>query len=906
MNKHIALFRNLLLIFFSAWTLLVLNSCHPKGANGENGREVKLTKGVSEQLATYRKTVLSDISYQVDFDIPLSKAEAIQAKSSIYFNYHDSLENPLQIDFKQTGTAALHKMFINGMQTVPNYQKEHIIIDGGQLKKGANQIDFVFQPSEEALNRRADYLYTLFVPDRARSAMPCFDQPDLKAVFKLTLHIDTSWHAIANGRLEATKVLGSRKTLQFAPSDTLSTYLFAFTAGKFTAATGKIDTMTAKFLYRESDPAKIKTSLKEVYRLSDKAIRFYEDWTGIPYPFHNLGMAAIPNFQFGGMEHPGTILYQSSSLFLDPGPTTSQLNNRSNLLAHELAHMWFGDLVTMRWFNDVWMKEVFANFMADKCMRPTGKATAFNHKFLIDHYPAAYDEDRTAGATPIRQNLDNLQNAGMLYGNIIYHKAPIMMRQLELLAGAAGFKKGVRAFLSHYAYGNAGWPELINLIDQQTPVDLQKWNKVWVESAGRPVFDYKLETKNGRISQLILSQHPEKVPGRNEDKEKEDQSSGNAAVGQNKIWPQIFDLTLFYPHGIKVIGVRNSSRQMDVKAAIGQKAPLFILFNSNGMGYGRFPADSVMARHLDLIGTPLQRASAYINLYEQMLAGKKAAGGLTPQFLLRCFLKAAKTEKDELNTRLLLSYIKTIYWDFTAVKTRASFAPQLEAAFWADLVKNKKPNIKKLYFQAYSDIFLSKTALDKLHKIWTSQAPPSGLKLYEDDYTNLALQLALRIQDDQANQSLLDSNLNRMTNKDKKATFKIVMDAASSNKNKRAQFFKEITDENGRSNERAILEGLSYLHHPLRQSESEKYLGASLKLLEEIQRTGTIFFPKGYVSAIFSRYNSSAALEAVNAYLDSQGEKLPQLTNKLLQATDLLRRSHAWLFSDTTIAATER
>jgi len=899
MNTQSAILRNLCLSLFSALTLLVLNSCHQKSAKGKISREVKLTSGVSEQLAIYRRAVLSHVRYQVDLDIPSNKTEPIEAKSSILFDYHDSLRNiPLQIDFQQTGTASLHEMFINGIQTVPNYQKEHLIIDPGQLKKGENQIDFTFQAGEEALNRRDDYLYTLFVPDRARSAMPCFDQPDLKAVFTLTLHIDTSWQAIANGRLRDIKTAGSRKTLRFEPSDTLSTYLFAFTAGKFKVATGKVDTMTARFLYRENDPAKIKSSLKEVYRLSDKAIRFYEDWTGIAYPFHNLGMAAIPNFQFGGMEHPGTILYQSTSLFLDPGPTRGQLNNRSTLLAHELAHMWFGDLVTMRWFNDVWMKEVFANFMADKCMQPKGAATEFNHKFLIDHYPAAYDEDRTAGATPIRQKLDNLQNAGMLYGNIIYHKAPIMMRQLELLAGGAAFKKGVRNYLSQYAYGNAGWPQLIQLIDEQTPVDLIKWNKVWVESAGRPVYNYHMEIKNGRIKKLTLQQHPEKVPGRTE--AINDKGTDQAEEQQSKVWPQIFDITLFYPSGIKVIGVRNSSAQMEVKAAAGQKAPLFILFNSNGMGYGRFPADSIMATHLNLIRTPLQRASAYINLYEQMLAGKKAAAGITPEFLLNCFLTAAKTEKDELNTRLLLGYIKTLYWEFISLKQREGIAPAIEAALWAGIGRNADANIKKLYFEAYSDVFLSKTALDQLHKIWTSKTPPAGVKLYEDDYTDLSLQLALRIQDNKANQSLLDSNLNRMTNKDKKATFKIVMQAASSDKEKRAQFFDALTDEKGRSNERAVLAGLRYLHHPLHQPESEKYLRPSLKLLTEIQRTGTIFFPKGFVSAIFSQYNSEQALEMVKSYVDNNKEKLPQLTNKLLQATDLLRRSNRWLYPSDT------
>ena len=867
-----------LLAFISVILMLGsgLAGCH----NDSAVKEVELEQGVSQKLAEYRKHVISHLKYKISYNIPVDREEPILATSAIQFDYHDSLKAPLQIDFKQNGTASLQKMVINGVQTVPNYQKEHIIVDAGQLQKGINTISFEFQPSEEALNRRDDYMYTLFVPDRARSAFPCFDQPDLKAVFDLTLQVDTSWQAIANGSLQDSLVKGSRKTLHFATSDTLSTYLFAFTAGKFKLAKGKIDTLRAKLLYRETDSAKIKSSLQEVYRLSNKAIRFYEDWTGLPYPFHNLGMAAIPNFQFGGMEHPGSILYQSSSLFLDPVATASQLNNRSNLLAHELAHMWFGDLVTMRWFNDVWMKEVFANFMADKCMRPAGKVAAFNHKFLLDHYPAAFDEDRTAGATPIRQKLENLQHAGMLYGNIIYHKAPIMMRQLELFAGAAAFKNGVRQYLRKYAYRNAGWPELIALIDKETPVDLVKWNKVWVERAGRPVFDYRMETKEGRITKLILSQRPEMVAGRDTTLE---YNKGGAAV-----WPQIFDITLFYEKGIKVIGVRNGSSNMEIKAAVGQRTPLFILFNSNGMGYGLFPADSVMATHLYLIGSPLQRASAYINLFEQMLAGK----GQRPERLLQCFLKAAHSEKDELNTRLLLDYIKTIFWDFMPQDARQKLGPSLEEELWSDLGKSHAPNIRKLYFQSYSSVFQSREALNRLKKIWLDTKPPAGIRLYEDDYTDLALQLALRTD---SNKTLLDSALSRISNEDKRATFKIVMQAASSDPAVRDRFFTEISDLKGRSNERAVLSGLTYLHHPLHQPGSEKYLKASLKLLEEIQNTGTIFFPKGFVSAIFSNYNSANTVNAVNAYLKKHKNDFPKLRDKLLQATDRLRRARLWL-----------
>ena len=144
----------------------------------------------------------------------------------------------------------------------------------------------------------------------------------------------------------------------------------------------------------------------------------------------------VPSFQFGGMEHPGSIFYNAASILLDESATENQMLGRASLIAHETAHMWFGDLVTMRWFNDVWMKEVFANFMAAKIVNPSFPKVNHELRFLVAHYPGAYSVDRTAGTHPIRQELANLNEAGSLYGAIIYQKAPIVMRQLERLLGA--------------------------------------------------------------------------------------------------------------------------------------------------------------------------------------------------------------------------------------------------------------------------------------------------------------------------------------------------------------------------------------------------------------------------------------------------------------------------------------
>lgn len=823
-------------------------------------------KGVSQQLAHSRKEIISKVHYQLELDIPAQKDQRIGTLEKLSFQL-SSKKYPLHLDFKED-PAKLKSIAVNGVPIELLHVNEHIVIGAKYLKTGENVVDIAFTAGDGALNRNPDYLYTLFVPDRARTVFPCFDQPDLKAVYTLTLKVPADWKAIANGGLKDSTLAGSRKTYHFKTSDTISTYLFAFAAGKFKSAKGKMDHLQANFLYRETDTAKINHSLNEVFRIHGSSLKFLEDWTGIPYPFQKFDFVSIPDFQFGGMEHVGAIQYKESALFLDAGATKDQWNSRNNLIAHETAHMWFGDLVTMNWFTDVWMKEVFANFMADKSTEAITGKDVFDLKFLVDHFPAAYGVDRSIGANPIRQDLDNLKDAGTLYGNIIYHKAPIMMRQLERLMGKEKFRQGVREYLKKFSNGNASWPDLISILDKYADADLQEWNKVWVNDTGRPVVDYVLEQKDHKISKFSIQQKPE--------------------YGKGKIWPQLFEVSLHYPGVVKELTVNLNAAEVELKEAIGMDAPLFVQFNSSGQGYGVWPVDPVMFKSLYAINKPLDRASAYVSLYENMLNGRS----IKPAELLSLFIAGLDKEKEELNLKLISGYISTIFWEFTDVAGRTQQAPLLEKALWKAMGDQPSANHKKLLFKTYQDIFLSKEAGRQLHQIWKDRKAPEGLKLSEDDYTALAFSLALREED---NSATLKTQLSRISNEDRRKRFEFIMPAVSSVPADRDAFFKSLRLKANRAKESNVGVALYYLHHPLRQATSLKYLPESLEMLSEIQTTGDIFFPQNWLSATFSNYQTEEAVQVVTNFLKANPDYNPKLKAKILQSVDYLFRAERLL-----------
>jgi aminopeptidase N len=837
--------------------LLLNSTCFAQQAT----QAIAVESGVSLALANSRSAAISAIQYQLHFIVPTEQTGLINSTESIDFKLNKL--SHLQIDFKQNANH-LKTVSVNGKTIAIDFKYEHILVAQEHLKIGTNHIEISFIAGNESLNRNKDFLYALFVPDHARTVFPCFDQPDLKANFLLSLTVPTDWKVMANAIKKDSLVQDNSVTYHFKNSDKLPTYLFSFTAGKYTYVNKKMKDREMEFLYRETDSAKIKFSVDSVFVAHRDAIDFLEDWTAIKYPFQKVGFVGIPDFQFGGMEHPGEVQYKASALFLDQGATKDQFISRSNLISHETAHMWFGDLVTMKWFNDVWMKEVFANFMADKVTEKLMGKSTFDLKFLQDHYPAAYGVDRTLGANPIRQQLDNLQEAGSMYGNIIYHKAPIMMRQLELLMGKENFQKGIREYLKRYAYSNVTWNDLIAILSKYSKSDLYSWNKVWVNEPGRPVFSYEIKYRGDKISDLSISQKSE--------------------TGGQRIWPQSFTIKLVYPTSSKVLTVNAMNAKTVLNEAKGLSKPQYILFNANGAGYGLFPIDKLMMANLYHINDPLEQASAYINAYENMLSGKSNK----PEEFLNVLLKGVTVEKNEMNLRLLTGYMTNIYWTFLTAEKRMSIHVAMEKTIWDAMEQQQMQNNKKILFNAYQNVYQSPEAGKRLYDIWLKQSAPNGVKLLEDDYSSLALTLALKT--DTAN-TILKEQLARTKNDDRKNRLIYLMPALSLNVKERDSFFNSLKDRKNRQKEAWVTTALSYLHHPLRQSTSVQYLGESLDLLEEIQKTGDIFFPQSWLASIFSSYNSEKANAVVQDFLKSHPNYNPKLRDKILQTTDNLRRA---------------
>jgi aminopeptidase N len=837
--------------------------------------------GVPLSLAGERAARVRDLRYELHFRIPEAHGEPVIGTATLRFRLTDATR-PLALDFAGPATS-LSGLTAGGRSIVAEVRDEHVILPPSSLRASDNEIALSFQSNDLALNRSPEFLYSLFVPARARLAFPCFDQPDVKARYTLSLDIPSAWVAVSNGEERSRTAAEGRLRLAFAETKPIPTYLFAFAAGRFSVETALRGGRRFRMVHRETDADKLARNRDAVFDLHATALEWLEQYTGIRYPFEKFDFLLVPSFQFGGMEHPGAIFYSASALLLDPSATQNQKLGRASLIAHETAHMWFGDLVTMRWFNDVWMKEVFANFMAAKIVNPAFPDVNHDLRFLFAHYPTAYEVDRTPGTNAIRQRLENLNEAGSLYGAIIYQKAPIVMRQLEMILTPDGLRDGLREYLSQHAYGNAAWPDLIRMLDTRTSEDLAAWSRTWVEEAGRPIVTTTaLRQQETGLAATFTQADPQPERGL---------GWSQRALFSVGFANRVHTAPVQLAFGSQDAGVRTTTVHLDQMGTSSGDGPLrYLLPTGGGLAYGDFVLDdqsrAYLTAHLADLDDALTRGAALVTLWEQMLSGRIAS-----EAMFDTLVAALPRETDELNVARMLGYTQQAFWKFLAPEQREARAPALEGMLKRGLDRAKTSSLKSAWFNSLRDVACTRPSVEWLVRVWRKSAAVPGLTLAEPDYITLALELAVR--EVPSWHQILEEQTTRIQNPDRRDQFAFVRPALSAEPAVRDGFFERLRDVRNRRREAWVLQALAYLHHPLRAATSEKYIGPSLEMLRDIQRTGDIFFPKRWMDATLSGHRSESAAARVSAFLERMPKDYPERLRRIVlsSADDLFRAS---------------
>ena len=328
---------------------------------------------------------------------------------------------------------------------------------------------------------------TQFESTNARRAFPCYDEPDLKAVFSVTLVVDENLTAISCGPVISEESGDDgRRTVKFADTMVLSTYLVAFVVGDLEA----------------TEPVDVNGTPMRIVHVPGKghltgfameagsfALRFLEDYYGSPYPDRKIDMLAIPDFAFGAMENLGAVTFRETLLLADPATATeAELTRMADVISHELAHMWFGDLVTMRWWNGIWLKEAFATFMevmTVDAFRPEWR----RWDQFGQEKAAAFDTDALGSTRPIEFEVVSPDDAEAMYDVLTYEKGAAVVRMMEQYLTPEVFRRGVRLYLERHAYGNTETTDLWDALEEASGVPVRATMDTWIFQGGHPVVD---------------------------------------------------------------------------------------------------------------------------------------------------------------------------------------------------------------------------------------------------------------------------------------------------------------------------------------------------------------------------------------------------------------------------------
>ena len=379
-----------------------------------------------------------------------------------------------------------------------NEKKEELEIKLSEKIKGEITIDLKFQGilndrllgfyrSQYTQNGKTKYLATTqFEAADARRAFPCWDEPEAKATFDISIIADNKFTAISNMPIKSKKKIKSKTVYNFSKTPVVSTYLIYLGVGEFEYLTGKVGKIQIRVITTKGNKSKGRFSLD----LGKKLLVSYEKYFGIKYPLPKLDLIAVPDFAAGAMENWGAITFRETILLYDPKTSSTRTKQFiAEVISHEIAHMWFGNLVTMKWWNDLWLNESFATFMATKFVDKFYPEWNLWDQFIEDAMNGAMGLDALKTTHPIDVKVNSPAEIREIFDAISYDKGGCVLRMLENYVGETNFRAGLKKYLSSFKYGNAQGQDLWDAIGKASKMPVSDMVNSWLKQPGFPQVD---------------------------------------------------------------------------------------------------------------------------------------------------------------------------------------------------------------------------------------------------------------------------------------------------------------------------------------------------------------------------------------------------------------------------------
>ncbi len=451
------------------------------------------------------------VNYTLEFE-PVFKNFTFNGKETIIINCKEHV-NSITLhcaELKIKSCRVRHNGTSEKAITKIDVKKEElIIIIKNKIKGNAFvEIEFTgelndrllgFYRSQYKQNGKTKYLATSqFEAADARRAFPCWDEPKAKATFDISIIAENKFTAISNMPVTSKKKMKNKTLYKFAKTPVMSTYLVYLGVGEFEYLTGKIGKTQVRVITTKGNKSKGKYSLE----LGKKLLLSYEKYFGIKYPLPKLDLIAIPDFASGAMENWGAITFRETILLYDPKTSSTRTKQYiAEVISHEIAHQWFGNLVTMKWWNDLWLNESFATFMATKFVDKFYPEWDLWNQFVEDAMNAAMGLDSLKNTHPIDVKVNSTSEIREIFDAISYDKGGCVLRMLEHYVGETNFQKGLKRYLADFKYKNAEGQDLWDAIGKISKMPVRAMVSTWLKQPGFPVVEIEKQDSTLHLKQ---------------------------------------------------------------------------------------------------------------------------------------------------------------------------------------------------------------------------------------------------------------------------------------------------------------------------------------------------------------------------------------------------------------------
>jgi aminopeptidase N len=704
--------------------------------------------------AIERASLIENVSYKIFLDLETTE-DTFLCNTEINFDVSD-VKKTTFIDFDAN---KVFKIDLNG-DILPSTYFEKNRISLSSLKKHNNlKIEAIcnYQRTGVGLHRFIDpldgnvYLHTQFEPFDAHKVFACFDQPDLKGTFDISVKAPAKWVVVSNGSVvEAPVKTGGEYNSgiwKFNRTKPISTYLAAVIAGAYKSFDDRYNNIDLGLYFRRTMDKYV--NYNELFELTKTGLAFFEKQFDIPYPFDKYDQIFVPEFNAGGMENVGAVTYSESYIFRTK-VTSARKQGRANTFLHEMSHMWFGDLVTMKWWDDLWLNESFASYMAPYAL---SMATEYKNAwatFSISTKYAAYVEDQLPTTHPIAADIPDTDATRVTFDSITYNKGAAVLKQLVSMVGEETFLKGINEYLKKYSYSNATLNDFLTELEKASSKDLSKWIKQWIQSDGINRLELKVNIDNCGLnkcySDVLLTQI-------------KDDSSG--ILRDHSVSVGLFDF-----NGSKMVlkdtfKVDISDYSKNLSELANKTVVPVVLLNYDDYDYSKTRLDSYsmenLKEYISLISNPLARISSWNLLWDMTRDAE-----FTSKDWLSAILNHIDVEVDPYILQTLLSRTLTVITTYSSPENIAIYSKALYDKARASLLEySNNSDIQLSWFNTFINTSVTDKALNYLKDLSEGTISVEGIKIDEEKRWQIVIYLASQ---NAVDEKYIDALLNESQN----------------------------------------------------------------------------------------------------------------------------------------------